>query len=235
MRMNKVIFIVFISLVGHTLIALTWSNKGISPVAVNEHSYECQTTKHVSDTTSIIPQTEATEGGSAPELPLNLTQELPYINLNVVPSEHLVSDFLASIEAELHTRLSSTEQPHTLLKLTEQALLLKQPKLLTPHMDKILNQTLTLDSLQQEELLILLENELQSEHLDSLYPYLTSQYEDVQEEAFLRLTEINDSAQVKHHLSYLASYGQTPWVREEAQKQLDMAITQSPIKANQSD
>ncbi|MCO7189988.1 MULTISPECIES: hypothetical protein [unclassified Pseudoalteromonas] len=228
--MSKIAFVAATSLVIHGLMTLVWVTPDPQPVAPNHDNRMCHNTEQPLNEDHIVHQPQL----KVPNRPV--TQPQTALASQTTPfaaasSTQLVSQTLASLKAELNKRLHSTEEPHALLTLTEQAVLLKQPELLFAHTNKILHQSQSLDALQQEDLLILLENRLQPEHLEALTPYLTSQYEDVQEEALLRLLEINAAPQIEQHLRYLANYGLTLWVREEAEKQLDMLNARIPLKA----
>ncbi|WP_194866786.1 hypothetical protein [Pseudoalteromonas sp. PPB1] len=226
--MSKVAFIAVVSLVIHGLMALNWVTPATQPITSNNHT--CHSVFRPPIDNPVVQQPVPMDQKNTVKQP-NIMLDPQTAQLASVPSAQLISQSLTNLKDELNKRLASAEQPHDLLTLTEQALLLKQPELLFAHANKILNQSQALDALLQEDLLISLENVLQPEHLDALIPYLTSQYEDVQEEALVRLLEIKDAPQIEQHLSYLANYGLTLWVREEADKQLTMLHTRLPMKA----
>lgn len=232
--MSKIAIVAATSLVIHGLMTLVWVTPDPQPAALNHDNRMCHSTERPLNEDHIVHQPQLKVPNSTvtqPQTPL-ASQATPFAS---VSSTQLVSQTLARLKTELNKRLHSTEEPHALFALAEQALLLKQPELLYAHTNKILHQSQSLDALQQEDLLILLENVLQPEHLEALIPYLTSQYEDVQEEALIRLLEINAAPQIEQHLRYLANYGLTLWVREEAEKQLDMLSTRIPLKAYPSE
>ncbi|MCG7537179.1 hypothetical protein [Pseudoalteromonas sp. OOF1S-7] len=232
--MSKVAFVAATSLIIHGLMALVWVTSDPQPVAQNLYNRMCHSAEQSPNEGHITHQPQLQVPISIGTQP-QITPVSQATQLEAASSTQLVSQALVSLKIELNKRLHSTEQPHVLLTLTEQALLLKQPELLFEHTNKILHQSQSLDALQQEDLLILLENVLQPEHLEALIPYLTSQYEDVQEEALIRLLEIKDAPEIESHLSYLANYGLTLWVREEAEKQLNMLHTRLPVKAYSSE
>ncbi|ALU44831.1 hypothetical protein [Pseudoalteromonas rubra] len=230
--MSKVAFIAVVSLVIHGLIALNWVTPATQPITPNNHT--CHSVALAPIDNHVVQHPMPTDKNNIIEQS-NVVVGPQTAQLASVPSAHLISQSLTDLKDELNKRFAYTEQPLDLLTLTEQALLLKQPKVLMAHTNKILNQAQVLDAQLQEDLLISLENILQPEHLDALIPYLTSQHEDVQEEALVRLLEIKDAPQIEQHLSYLANYGLTLWVREEADKQLNMLHTRLPVEALPTD
>ncbi|NRB40500.1 MAG: hypothetical protein HRU20_18865 [Pseudomonadales bacterium] len=151
-------------------------------------------------------------------------------NENIGASSYRVEDLIVEekqlrqsvkqLEKRLNNALMNENNPEKLLQLAHQAKLLKPGTLKSKYTAKLLQSAQQLDEPGQEQMLLILQGSLQESDIDALIPFIYSANVAIQEEAFLRLAELEMNETVQIQLDYLAVNGHTDWVREKAEKQL---------------
>ena len=120
----------------------------------------------------------------------------------------------------LSDAIAQAHAPERLLMLAQQARYLKGNAINRQFAQKLLQSALELDEVRQEQMLHVLKASLGAGDIEALAPFIHSPYEDVQEEAYLRLSEMESTQDSRMHFEFLAYNGHSEWVRAQAEKQL---------------
>lgn len=131
-----------------------------------------------------------------------------------------VQKWISQAESELLAKMEAETSPRRLFQQARQLMTLNKGKMNQTIIGKLLQNGQALDMRQQSALLMMLQNAVTPATLNDLYPFLYSPYEEVYEEAFLRLQDLGLTEQTRPYFEDTAQYGQNEWVRREAKRVL---------------